>query len=120
MPEAITYPGARRPDRRRFVDSNGLAIATYEWGAEDAPPLMLAHGGMDFAGTFDSFAPLGVVALMGLLAPLRMVALLSWIPWAGSRIGVEMAGAWPVALGQAWVNAAIGLSGLASGVYLGA
>jgi pimeloyl-ACP methyl ester carboxylesterase len=40
------------------VDSNGLAIATYEWGDEDAPPLLLVHGGMDFAGTYDTFAPL--------------------------------------------------------------
>ena len=30
----------------------------YEWGAPDAPPLLLAHGGFDFAGTFDAFAPL--------------------------------------------------------------
>ena len=58
MREAITVPGARRPDRRRTVDSNGLAIATYEWGDEAAPPILLAHGGMDFAGTFDVFAPM--------------------------------------------------------------
>ncbi len=54
----ITYPGARRPDRRHTVDSGGLQLAAYEWGAEDAPPLLLAHGGFDFAGTFDGFAPL--------------------------------------------------------------
>ena len=56
--QARTYPGAQRPDRQRTVDSHGLAIAVHEWGAEDAPPLMLVHGGMDFAGTFDTFAPL--------------------------------------------------------------
>jgi pimeloyl-ACP methyl ester carboxylesterase len=56
LPE--TYPGARRPDRFRFVDSSGLRIAVYEWGDADAPPLLLAHGGFDFAGTFDTFAPL--------------------------------------------------------------
>lgn len=56
--EAATYPGARRPDRHRTVDSQGLAIAVHEWGDESAPPVLLAHGGMDFAGTFDSFAPL--------------------------------------------------------------
>lgn len=56
--EARTYPGARRPDRQRTVHSNGLAIAVHEWGAPAAPPLMLAHGGFDFAGTFDVFAPL--------------------------------------------------------------
>jgi pimeloyl-ACP methyl ester carboxylesterase len=54
----VTYPGAHRPDRRRTVDSHGVAIAVYEWGDEDAPPLLLAHGGMDFAGTFDVFAPM--------------------------------------------------------------
>lgn len=53
-----TFPGARRPDRFRRVDSNGLSIAAYEWGAEDAEPLLIIHGGMDFAGTFDAFAPL--------------------------------------------------------------
>ena len=57
-PTARTFPGARRPDRSRWVDSAGLAIATYEWGAPDAPVLLVAHGGFDFAGTFDVFAPL--------------------------------------------------------------
>src|SRR5689334_7059171 len=52
------YPGARSPDRQRRVDSNGLSIAVHEWGDEAAPPLLLAHGGMDFARTFDVFAPL--------------------------------------------------------------
>jgi pimeloyl-ACP methyl ester carboxylesterase len=56
--EPITYPGARRPDRHRTVDSNGLAIAVHEWGDQGARPLLLAHGGMDFAGTFDVFAPM--------------------------------------------------------------
>ena len=54
----MTYPGARRPDRTRRVDAHGVGIAVYEWGAPDAPPVLLAHGGFDFAGTFDSFAPL--------------------------------------------------------------
>jgi pimeloyl-ACP methyl ester carboxylesterase len=55
---AARYPGARRPDRRRTVLSYGLRMAVYEWGDPGAPPLMLAHGGFDFAGTFDVFAPL--------------------------------------------------------------
>jgi pimeloyl-ACP methyl ester carboxylesterase len=54
----ITYPGARRPDRQRAVDSHGLAIAVHEWGEADAPPILMAHGGFDFAGTFDVFAPM--------------------------------------------------------------
>lgn len=56
--EVVRYPGARRPDRTRSVDSDGLAIAVYEWGAPTLTPLLLAHGGFDFAGTFDGFAPL--------------------------------------------------------------
>jgi pimeloyl-ACP methyl ester carboxylesterase len=52
------YPGARPPDRQRRVDSNGLSIAVHEWGDAGAPPLLLAHGGMDFARTMDVFAPL--------------------------------------------------------------
>ena len=55
---AVTYPGARRPERQRSVASHGLGIAVHEWGDEGAPPLLLAHGGFDFAGTYDVFAPL--------------------------------------------------------------
>ncbi len=55
---ARTYPGARRPDRTRRVDSGGVGLAVHEWGDPDDPPLVLAHGGFDFAGTFDVFAPL--------------------------------------------------------------
>ncbi len=55
---ARAYPGARRPDRRRTVDSGGVGLAVSEWGDEGAPPLVLAHGGFDFAGTFDVFAPM--------------------------------------------------------------
>jgi pimeloyl-ACP methyl ester carboxylesterase len=53
-----SYPGARRPDRRRSVESDGVRLAVYEWGDAAAQPLLLAHGGFDFAGTFDAFAPL--------------------------------------------------------------
>lgn len=55
---AARHPGARRPERRRQVVSAGLRLAVYEWGDAGAPPLLLAHGGFDFAGTFDVFAPL--------------------------------------------------------------
>ncbi|MGH9138824.1 MAG: alpha/beta fold hydrolase [Acidimicrobiales bacterium] len=58
MLQPINYPGARRPDRRRDVDVHGLRLAVWEWGDEKAPPLLLAHGGFDFAGTMDGFAPL--------------------------------------------------------------
>jgi pimeloyl-ACP methyl ester carboxylesterase len=56
--DEVTFPGARPPDRQRRVDSNGLSIAVHEWGDEAAPPFFLAHGGMDFARTFDVFAPI--------------------------------------------------------------
>jgi pimeloyl-ACP methyl ester carboxylesterase len=53
-----SYPGARPPDRQRVVDSGGVRLAVYEWGDEKAPPVVLVHGGFDFARTFDVFAPL--------------------------------------------------------------
>jgi len=56
--EQVTYPGARRPDRHREVLSSGIALHVCEWGGEAAPPLLLAHGGFDFTGTFDVFAPM--------------------------------------------------------------
>lgn len=52
------YPGARAPDRQGRVDVFGVNIATYEWGQADAPPVLLVHGALDFARTFDVFAPL--------------------------------------------------------------
>ncbi|MEZ5238630.1 MAG: alpha/beta hydrolase [Microthrixaceae bacterium] len=55
---ARAHPGARRPDRIRRVSPCGVELAVSEWGDADAPPLLLAHGGFDFAGTFDVFAPL--------------------------------------------------------------
>ena len=56
--QAVDFPGARRPDRRYTVDSSGVGIAVSEWGDPSAPPLLLAHGGFDFVGTYDVFAPL--------------------------------------------------------------
>lgn len=53
-----SYPGARAPDRRRDVDVAGLRIAVWEWGDARARPLLLAHGGFDFARTYEVFAPL--------------------------------------------------------------
>jgi pimeloyl-ACP methyl ester carboxylesterase len=53
-----SFPGAQRPDRNYRIDANGLSIAVYEWGPESSPPLIIVHGGFDFARTFDRFAPL--------------------------------------------------------------
>ncbi|MDX1384869.1 MAG: hypothetical protein R3190_14550, partial [Thermoanaerobaculia bacterium] len=49
------YAGAEAPARRRRVDAGGLGISVAEWGGEDDPVLLLAHGGSDFARTFDGF-----------------------------------------------------------------
>lgn len=57
-PTVRTYDGARRPDRSRWVSSAGLQIAAYEWGDPAARTIVMAHGGFDFAGTFDVFAPM--------------------------------------------------------------
>jgi pimeloyl-ACP methyl ester carboxylesterase len=56
--DTITFEGARRPDRQYIVSTSGIDIAVYEWGVPNSDPLLLAHGGSDFAGTFDVFAPL--------------------------------------------------------------
>lgn len=52
------FPGARAPDRSRTVRADGIRIAVHEWGQIDATPVLLVHGAMDFARTFDVFAPL--------------------------------------------------------------
>lgn len=52
------FPGARAPERQGMVDANGVQLATYEWGDLNAPPVLLVHGALDFARTFDVFAPL--------------------------------------------------------------
>jgi len=52
------FPGARAPDRRRDVDAHGVRLRVVEWGAADGRPLLLAHGGFDFAQTWSGFAPL--------------------------------------------------------------
>jgi pimeloyl-ACP methyl ester carboxylesterase len=39
------------------VSSAGLRIAAYAWGDPADPTIVMAHGGFDFAGTFDGFAP---------------------------------------------------------------
>lgn len=59
-PSSLTrgVPGAVAPDREVRIDAGGIGIAIHEWGEADAPPLLLAHGGFDFARTFDTFAPL--------------------------------------------------------------
>jgi pimeloyl-ACP methyl ester carboxylesterase len=52
------FPGAVAPDREYHLDCGGLKIAIHEWGAQEADPLFLVHGGFDFARTYDVFAPI--------------------------------------------------------------
>lgn len=56
--EPITYPGAVRPDRHRWVASHGVHLAVCEWGPAHGRPLFLVHGGADFTGTYDVLAPM--------------------------------------------------------------
>jgi pimeloyl-ACP methyl ester carboxylesterase len=56
-PETRTFPGARPPDLFRRVDADGVGISVYEWGHSHDPVIFLAHGGSDFARTFDVLAP---------------------------------------------------------------
>ncbi len=58
LTETRTYPGARRPDRTYRHEADGVGLAVYEWGRESDPVVFMVHGGSDFAGTFDVFAPL--------------------------------------------------------------
>lgn len=54
---AVTFPGAEAPARTARLASNGVELAIHEWGDADAPPLLLVHGGFDFARTYSEFAP---------------------------------------------------------------
>jgi pimeloyl-ACP methyl ester carboxylesterase len=56
-PVPAPYPGAVEPDREYDLDAGGVRIALHEWGSATDPPLLLVHGGFDFARTFDAFAP---------------------------------------------------------------
>jgi pimeloyl-ACP methyl ester carboxylesterase len=51
------FPGAGSCDRGDGLPAHGVEIQVHEWGDPDAPPLMMMHGGFDFARTFDVFAP---------------------------------------------------------------
>jgi pimeloyl-ACP methyl ester carboxylesterase len=46
------------PLRTYRLDAYGVKLAVYEWGALTDPVLILIHGGLDFARTYDVFAPL--------------------------------------------------------------
>lgn len=58
MTDPVPAPLATRAPARRRTIANPLEIALVEWGPADGPPLILVHGGGDFARNFDGFAPL--------------------------------------------------------------
>ncbi|MCU1357949.1 MAG: hypothetical protein JWM89_3367 [Acidimicrobiales bacterium] len=35
-----------------------MGLAVWEWGDPDAPPMLFAHGGFDYAATYDTVAPI--------------------------------------------------------------
>jgi pimeloyl-ACP methyl ester carboxylesterase len=90
---ADVHPGARAPERTRSVDAFGVRIAVYEWGDAAAPPLLLLHGGFDFARTFDVFAPL--LAAGGF----RVVA---WDQRGHGRSGQTQLYSWDADVRDAW------------------
>jgi len=55
--DEMDYPGAEHPARQYRLPADGINLAIHEWGSEDDPPLLLVHGGFDFARTYDVFAP---------------------------------------------------------------
>ena len=57
------------PDRAGFVDLNRTRLRVWEWGPEDAPPVVCIHGAYDHGRMWDGIAP-GLVGLgLRVLAP---------------------------------------------------
>lgn len=56
--QTVEFPGANTPDRQRMVDASGVELSVKEWGDPGAPAVVLAHGGFDFARTYDVLAPM--------------------------------------------------------------
>ena len=56
LPEGVpTYPGARRPERSRWVDSSGLRIAVYELLREtDVPQVVIVNEAIELAKRYGS------------------------------------------------------------------
>ncbi len=58
MTDSTALPIAPQAPARSWMITNPLEVALVEWGPADGPPLVLVHGGGDFARSFDGFAPL--------------------------------------------------------------
>lgn len=55
--DQVLFPGAVPPQRNWRVDADGVGIAVHEWGDPRGRPILFVHGGLDFARTYDLFAP---------------------------------------------------------------
>lgn len=47
----------REPDRARFVEINRTRLRVWEWGSEDSPAIICAHGAYDHGRMWDGLAP---------------------------------------------------------------
>ncbi len=47
----------RAPDRTELVELNRTRLRVWDWGNEDAPPVLCAHGAHDHGRMFDELAP---------------------------------------------------------------
>jgi pimeloyl-ACP methyl ester carboxylesterase len=54
----VTMPHAHAPNRTYTLNSYGIRLCVYEWGNAEDPVIILVHGGLDFARTYDVLAPL--------------------------------------------------------------
>lgn len=52
----VTVKGGAAEPVQRFVRSQRLKISYWDWGNQDAPPLVLVHGGRDHARSWDRIA----------------------------------------------------------------
>jgi pimeloyl-ACP methyl ester carboxylesterase len=55
---APSIPALPGPPARSWRLAGPVELQVWEWGPEDGQPVLAAHGGADFARTFDGFAPL--------------------------------------------------------------
>lgn len=68
---AVQAPGGRdssvvqlaAPPRSGFAEVNRASLRVWEWGDEDAPPVLCIHGAGDHGRMFDDFAPRLAAAL---------------------------------------------------------
>jgi pimeloyl-ACP methyl ester carboxylesterase len=55
--DTVEFPGAASPERHFIFESLGLRMHALEWGAPEAPAIVLCHGMWDHARSFATLAP---------------------------------------------------------------